>query len=315
MNSPVLFIFGAPRSGTTIISHTIRDLFDHGICFEGKFIAELALGKHSFGDLRDDANLDQLLDYVLQSRMLIHFHNEYPGILGKDVTVTKLSIKNRLRKRSVEEVVYSTLACVADEMGKQYLGNKFPDYWKCLPELLQWFPDAKFLHVCRDGRDVALSTEKKHWGGNSAFVCARSWGAAIEAVSEFRKIVGNDQLLEIKYEDFMSRTPSVIEDLEKFIGLELSTEDKSEFLNTMAKNPLRNNFGKWRNSMSKGEIRRFEAVAGKQLKYINYPLMNHDPNISFAEKVYYSVIEFCKRPSKVFQYVMSQGIRVFRFAK
>src|SRR3546814_15071066 len=38
-----------------------------------------------------------------------------------------------------------------------------------------WFPQARFLHIIRDGRDVALSHQPMPYGPGNIAECARAW--------------------------------------------------------------------------------------------------------------------------------------------
>ncbi len=305
MNDKILFICGAPRSGTTFVGSSIRERFDYGICREGNFIGDLAANGQRFGNLEKQENLDRLITFVAESKMLTHFRTRYPEIVGKPVDVTEQDIRERLKERSLGGVVQATLSAVADQMGKSGLGNKFPDYTKCLPTLLEWFPKAKFLHVFRDGRDVTLSTiRKKNWGGHSAFACAKTWNASLNAVKQFESIVSPDQLMHLKYEELLSNPDSVIDDLEVFLERSMQPSVRNSFVEEISNSPLRNNFGKWKQEMTPDELRRFEAVAGNNLNHYGYQLETSSPKISGFETLYFSSAEFYKRPIRTIAHVI-----------
>ena len=49
------------------------------------------------------------------------------------------------------------------DSGKQRFGDKTPVYYSILPQLLTLYPGAKFIHLIRDGRDVAISWIDVGW--------------------------------------------------------------------------------------------------------------------------------------------------------
>ncbi|MBD3307297.1 hypothetical protein GF339_12725 [candidate division KSB3 bacterium] len=49
---------------------------------------------------------------------------------------------------------------LAERNGASICGDKTPDYGFCMTMLQQFWPQAKFIHIFRDGRDVALSMSK-----------------------------------------------------------------------------------------------------------------------------------------------------------
>jgi hypothetical protein len=53
--------------------------------------------------------------------------------------------------------LYSVFAAAT---GRSVVGDKTPDYCSYMPLLQSLWPDAKFIHLIRDGRDVALSMSK-----------------------------------------------------------------------------------------------------------------------------------------------------------
>lgn len=46
--------------------------------------------------------------------------------------------------------------------GKRIVGDKSPQHTECLDEIYDIYPDAKIIHMVRDGRDVAVSA-MNHW--------------------------------------------------------------------------------------------------------------------------------------------------------
>src|SRR6185295_5028100 len=51
------------------------------------------------------------------------------------------------------------------ENGKARWADKTPNNVRALPKLLTWYPNGRFIHLIRDGRDVACSLRKhpKEW--------------------------------------------------------------------------------------------------------------------------------------------------------
>jgi hypothetical protein len=55
-------------------------------------------------------------------------------------------------------------AAYAEQEGKPRWGDKTPSHVLFIPALARLFPDARFVHVIRDGRDVSLSlVEAAFW--------------------------------------------------------------------------------------------------------------------------------------------------------
>ena len=169
----ILFIYGAPRSGTTYLNAIIRDFFDFGLCAEADFILKYKKKLFLYGDLRHERNLIKLISAICQGSMLANFRTVYSEYVGRAVDVQAPDVLLHLPERSYPGVIYAVLLCVAEQLNRTRVGNKNPDFYRCLPQLLDWFPKAKFVHIVRDGHNVASFYDEGALGRQSAFACAK----------------------------------------------------------------------------------------------------------------------------------------------
>ena len=68
----------------------------------------------------------------------------------------------------------------AEKFGKARFGDKSPFYLDHMPLVERLMPEAHFLHVIRDGRDVAVSIRPLWFGPNSVRKAAGWWRDGIE---------------------------------------------------------------------------------------------------------------------------------------
>ena len=273
----ILFIFGAPRSGTTYINGLLREHFDFGLCSEGQWILPMGYRASRFGDLRVDANLEKLIDVTLKAYMFEHFRTVIAERLGRPVDITPEEIYKNLLERSFSGVVYAIFLTVAQQMGKSRVGNKCPSYWKDLPALLGWFPKAKFLHVLRDGRDVALSLKGRDWGPTTTYGAAKMWCRVQAATIEFESIVPSQQYFCLKYEDLLREPSTIVPQLECFLEMPFEAPKRERLCRDIETSPMRNNFGKWHTQMSDRDQRTYEFIAGHWLRLRGYELRFENP--------------------------------------
>ena len=64
-------------------------------------------------------------------------------------------------------------------MGKARWGDKTPRYVESIPFISGLFPDARFVHLVRDGRDVALSYANVPFGPKTVARAASLWAKRV----------------------------------------------------------------------------------------------------------------------------------------
>lgn len=104
-------------------------------------------------------------------------------------------------------------------------------------------PGSRYIHLVRDGRDVARSLSRVDWwnrhvvwwdgrtagemekaGETRLAICARNWVAEVEAIQHGLAEVDVTRVLEIHYEDLLDRPASVLGNVLEFLGLGLDQE-------------------------------------------------------------------------------------------
>lgn len=85
--------------------------------------------------------------------------------------------------------------------------------------LLKVFPKAKYLHVVRDGRDVIASFVQM---GSSLESKIEQWQYSVENAAAMKRMLPPDQFLEVRYEDLVSDTTQVLQQVSAFAGIQYS---------------------------------------------------------------------------------------------
>lgn len=105
------------------------------------------------------------------------------------------------------------------------------------------FPDARFVVVLRDGRDVAASLSRVDWwsdchlwwyggtprdweseGGDPWECCARHWVAEVEAVERGLATVDAARVRRVRYEEVVEDPSGALGPVASFAGLEVTAE-------------------------------------------------------------------------------------------
>src|SRR5512140_952364 len=87
--------------------------------------------------------------------------------------------------------------------GKKRWGAKTPGYIEIVPALAALFGDARFIHLIRDGRDVAKSYERAGWHGPWMLGYTREWSRAMELDEKLAGTSLNERVLRVRYEDLV----------------------------------------------------------------------------------------------------------------
>lgn len=138
------------------------------------------------------------------------------------------------------EMIYKLMASVLNEIMstaarsqlKCRWADKTPENIVAVPFLYHLFPDAKFVHILRDGRDVALSTQAKPWKkisfqskrvrntyGNSL----KRWASWIEQFHVDSERLGI-AYLSTRYEDLVSSPKEEMQKILDFLEVEWSEQ-------------------------------------------------------------------------------------------
>jgi Sulfotransferase family len=162
------------------------------------------------------------------------------------------------------------------EPGARYLSERSPGHAKAVDVIAPVYPDARLIHIIRDGRDVARSLVAREWGPDSVGEAAVEWR---DSILEARAAAPEGRYLEVRYE-------SLLEDLEGGVRalydwLELPAGDALvEDVLAVARRPMNEDpkdpriaHGKWRDYFSDDDVRAFEAEAGELLDEMGYERM------------------------------------------
>jgi hypothetical protein len=166
---------------------------------------------------------------------------------------------------------------MARRLGKQRWGDKTPMYVQHLSLMARAFPDARFLHVLRDGRDCAQSFHRR-WS-LSPLRSVWRWKKSVAFGREQGLQLGRGRYMEIKYEDLTSEPERWMREVCNFLEMPFSPavlksnmryfDPKSERAQAGAMVP---NSQRWRSYFDAGQIRQLESVAGRMLHDVGYPV-------------------------------------------
>jgi hypothetical protein len=156
--------------------------------------------------------------------------------------------------------------------GQTHVSERTPWHVEHLPLIAEIYPDARFVHIIRDGRDAVRSLVHWYWGPTTISEAAAEWRRLVEAGRAATPVVG-DRLLEVRYEDLLADLPAGVERIYAHVGLKGSVERAlaaSESVDNLGPQDNRVGTDKWRDAWGRRERRDFDRVAGDLLRELGY---------------------------------------------
>lgn len=275
--NPYVFAVGCPRSGTTLLQRMLDAHPDLAVANDSHFIPKAVRG------FTASENLALTPELVENARTYRRFHR-----LGLSDEAVDGAAKN---SNTYPEFVGALYAEFAGMRGKALGGEKTPDYAKELPLLHALFPRARFVHIIRDGRDVALSVlkwanERKGpgkldmWAEEPVAVCAMWWRWQVGVGMRDGREIGPEKYHGIRYEDLVAEPEERLREISSFLGLPYSekmasfhegkTRDDPGLDAKKAWLPATRGLRDWRSGMSGRDLELFEALAGDILSELGY---------------------------------------------
>lgn len=151
------------------------------------------------------------------------------------------------------------------------------------------WPNARYIYLYRDGRDVANSVVKMGWAGNS-YVGADWWLNAEREWSFVRSRIPADRWIEVQFERLTSNTETELQNICDFIGVPYSSRMFEYVLHSFYSLPDVSANYKWRSSMQLKDLRMIEAKLASSLKDRGYEPSGQPPLpiSALGEKLIYS---------------------------
>ncbi len=256
-----IFIVGCSRSGTSMLRDALRSHPRLAFPPESHFIPAMYRRHGNPRDRREAEALGRaLLDLYWVRRWNL---NLQPGDFS-DV-------------RTYRDAASLLFQEYARTQNKPRWGDKTPQYVMEIPTLLEIFPQARFIHIIRDGRDVALSWKRFHYGPVTSYFCARRWRERVEAGKVHGRTLPGSQYMEVRYEELTRDPGPVLETICAFLGesfhpavlsLSRGTGRGSTPLSKTA--TIQSNSGKWKTRMSRSDRELFEGVTADLLSELGY---------------------------------------------
>lgn len=270
-----VFVLGSPRSGTTLLYDMLLSAGGFAVYLAESNVFNLLIPR--FGNLSSRANRMRLMDAWLNSKLY--------RASGLDA--------GHMRRRVVEDCrnggdfLRIVMGELCAQQGVPRWAENSPEGMLYLSTIRQLIPDALYVHIIRDGRDVATSLGKLRYvrafpweERHSLTGCGLYWEWIVQQGRRFGRSAGG-AYLEVHFEDLLARPQETLADVGRFIDHRLDYEVIQRVAYGSVSKPNTsfraepphagfNPVGRWKKSFSPGQLLRFERLVGKTLQETGY---------------------------------------------
>lgn len=149
------------------------------------------------------------------------------------------------------------------------------------------FPDARYIHLLRDPRDVGLSSINMGWAGNAYFGIDH-WIETEKSWDRLRPQLNDDQFIEVKYEELVTSQQDVLEKICAFLDLDVE-QGMFDFFKTSSYGEInQKSLYRWKNELSAEENGAIEYKVFDLLKHKEYEIrssMGNKPSALLLAKL------------------------------
>jgi hypothetical protein len=249
---PAPFVVGANRSGTTLLRMMLDAHPLLTIPPETHFVPDVI-------DAADDgATPERIVEVMTSHREWGDFGLDADDVLARMREIEPLTAGSALR---------AFYGLYAERAGKERWGEKTPGYATNMVQIQGALPEARFVHLIRDGRDVALSAMDRAKKPLTAGQVAKRWKRRI---AEFLELPWDPAML-----DYHERAAQRLEEMARELPAtekrpQLEQDHRLKIHALTKEPPKKDRVERWREQMSEEDRQAFEQVAGELLDELGY---------------------------------------------
>lgn len=282
------FILSMPRSGSTLLRLELNK-FEHVFALpETQFFSFLHnLPKHlSFAKSKDEI-----------IRCWLNFHRVNRWDIDKARLAEALKNTENLRDIldfSAMELYRNT---ATNPIETPFLIEKSPPHIFFQTQIRNFYPNAKFIYLIRDPRDVIGSLKGMAWSSSNVYTLARSWKVSTQLMTDPNSIF-------VKYENLVTDAENEIKKMADFLNLKKIDAVMAKKKASGVKADLipektfksidTSNLDKWKKQLSgvdfEAEI--IEKICAKEMEKFGYvPVKKKVRNFKFYGNLYANILK------------------------
>ena len=274
-----VFVVGCHRSGTNLLYDILLSAGGFAV-YRGYLPIYNMLMPH-VGKLDKPENRSKLMDIWLRSQ----------GFRRSGLDAVELREKVLRECNTAGDFARIIMDAVAQMQNVSRWALYEPDNVLYIPEIKRELPGALFVHMVRDGRDIALSLTKMRgfqpllWdrGTRALEATAMYWEWTVRKGQHYGRMFPADYI-EVHYEQLVIQPQVVLQQLSEFLDHDLDyqriqssslgrlRESNSSFLGEQAADGQANPVNRWRSRLTREEVVRLESLTAECLSDLGYEL-------------------------------------------
>lgn len=286
MMAPV-FIVGCDRSGTTLLRLMLSMSPVLHIPRESGFIPELWERRGDYDDFSTErARWFFIRDLQLNPATSKTRSFDIFGISPEDASRELAAVS----PTGYAGAIAALYRASASRAGKDRWGDKTPRNVLHLEFLGELFPDARFIHILRDPRDVTLSMFQAGWG-QTARSAALFWRERVGAGRAAGRSLGSERYGEVSFESLVKDPVTELKSLCEWLDLPFDSrmldfheeggqrvpQEHANLFRLVTEPVQPSRAGAWRRDMSRHDIADVEDVAGRLMVECGYATAGYRP--------------------------------------
>jgi hypothetical protein len=271
-----VFVVGSARSGNTLLHRLLLSSENFPKYHAEPVVFDLLAPQ--FGPFKHRRNRERMMKYWLRSTQF-----RLSGLDAQQISARVVS-----EVESAGELLSTVMEEVARKQGCRRWAIWGPDNLLHMRAIKREIPNALFIHVIRDGRDVAHALHTKGfirpfpWDRrHRLLVSALHWKWKVRKGRRIAPELGQDYL-EVRFEDLVMNPKETLERIGDFIGVRLdyelirNSQGAAVAPNTSFPAELESGsfapVGRWRKHLSIEQVHQLEWLIGDELLALGYSL-------------------------------------------
>ena len=279
-----VFVLGSPRSGTTLLYDMLLSAGGFAVYLAESNVFNLLVPR--FGDLHTRSNREKLVEAWLGSKLF----------RASGLKVEEIRSRLLAECENGGDFLSIVMGEICAAQGMQRWAENSPEGMLYLPLIKRLIPNALFVHILRDGRDVAASLARRRfvrafpWEDRHGLMgCGLYWEWIVEYGRSFGQLIPADYM-EVHFEQLLARPQETLNEISRFIDQPLDYETIQRVAYGSVAKPNTsfyqevesidfNPVGRWKKNFSSEQLVRFERLVGPTLINLGYEPATNGPEL------------------------------------